>query len=89
MSEQDKKTGQYPVGDRIPQLTQPRSPFSTQPLRDRPSDRLRCDHPIPNANPIQKASLGRKRLERHEKTLPTFGYAPPSACAADATHRKR
>jgi hypothetical protein len=48
MSEQDKKTAQYPVGDRLLQLTHLRSPFSTQSLRDRPSDRLRCDRPIRN-----------------------------------------
>jgi len=47
------------------------------------------NRPIPNTNPIQKASLERKRLERHEKTLPTFGYALPSAFAAHATHRKQ
>jgi predicted nuclease of restriction endonuclease-like (RecB) superfamily len=75
--------------DRLPQLVQPRSLFSTQPLRDRPSDRLRCDRPIHNTNPVQKASLERKRLERHEKNLPTFGYALPSAFAAHATHRKQ
>jgi hypothetical protein len=42
---------QYPVG--LPKLAQPRSPFSTQPLRDRPSDRLRCDRTIPN-NPKKR-----------------------------------
>jgi hypothetical protein len=37
--------------DRLLQLAQPRSPFSTQPLRDRPSDRLRCDRLISNTIP--------------------------------------
>jgi hypothetical protein len=85
MSEQDKKTAQYPVGDRlfplshcaiVPQidldaialcpmqlqqydrllqLAQPRSPFSTHPLRNRPSDRLRCDRPMPNATPAVRS----------------------------------
>jgi hypothetical protein len=32
-----------------------RSPFSTQPLRDRPSDRLRCDRPMPDATPAVRS----------------------------------
>jgi hypothetical protein len=50
-----------PVEDRLPQLAQPRSPFSIQPLRDHPSRSTQMRSPYPRKTAI---SLLLRRVER-------------------------